>query len=241
MNPQPAGMSHPDALSAGPDHSEPKPIAAAPPHPLVQAIPAFKDNYIWLILDPERRCAALVDPGDGEIAHKTLLARGLRLSDVLITHHHADHIGGLAFLRQAWPNVRIHGPDNPKIVGIDHVVRPGEHFQLPEVGLSLQAIGVPGHTLDHLAFGVPSHGTDPRPLLFCGDTLFAGGCGRLFEGSASQMHQSLSALAAWPPETLIYCAHEDTESNLRFAHKVDPDNPALRARAHRVAEARAMP
>lgn len=214
------------------------PLAAAPSHPLVLPIPAFKDNYIWLILDAGRQRAALVDPGDGEVADQAVRQLGLQLSDVLITHHHADHVGGLGVLRAAWPGVCIHGPDNPKIAGIDHRVRPGEAFELPALGLALEALGVPGHTLDHLAYGVRQHGTDPRPMLFCGDTLFAGGCGRLFEGTAAQMHASLTALAAWPQQTLIYCAHEYTASNLRFALKVEPDNAALRNRAERVAQAR---
>lgn len=214
------------------------PLAAAPSHPLVLPIPAFKDNYIWLILDAGRQRAALVDPGDGEVADQAVRRLGLQLTDVLITHHHADHVGGLGVLRTAWPEVCVHGPDNPKITGIDHRVRPGERFELPALGLTLEVLGVPGHTLDHLAYGVRQHGNDPRPMLFCGDTLFAGGCGRLFEGTAVQMHASLTSLAAWPQQTLIYCAHEYTASNLRFALKVEPDNAALRDRAQRVAQAR---
>jgi hydroxyacylglutathione hydrolase len=237
MNPSPPAPTAGASLG-GESHPDQAPVAAAPAHPLVRPIPAFNDNYIWLILDPELHRGALVDPGDGEVADQTLRRLGVQLTDILITHHHADHVGGLDTLRDAWPQVRVHGPDNPKIRGIDHPVRPGEHFDLPQLGLALETLGVPGHTLDHLAYGVRQHGRDPRPMLFCGDTLFAGGCGRLFEGSAQQMHQSLSALSAWPAETLIYCAHEYTASNLRFALRVEPDNAELQSRVARVARAR---
>jgi hydroxyacylglutathione hydrolase len=216
------------------------PLAAAPAHPLVRPIRAFKDNYIWLILDATQRRAALVDPGDGGAADQALRDLGLQLSDILVTHHHADHVGGLELLKAAWPGVCVHGPDNPKITGIDHRVQPGAPLALPALGLTLEVIGVPGHTLDHLAYGATRHGDDPRPLLFCGDTLFAGGCGRLFEGTAVQMHASLRALAGWPAQTLIYCAHEYTASNLKFALRVEPDNAELQARAERVARARAL-
>lgn len=213
-------------------------LAAAPAHPRVRMIPAFKDNYIWMILDASGKRAALVDPGDGEAAAQALRAQSLELTDVLVTHHHADHVGGLDLLKSHWPGLRIHAPAHARIPQADQILRGGEHFSLEAIGLTLDVIAVPGHTLDHLAFVARRHGDDPRPLLFCGDTLFAGGCGRMFEGTAAQMHASLSALAALPAQTLVYCAHEYTESNLRFALKVEPANPDLLRRVEQVRQAR---
>lgn len=212
--------------------------AVAPPHPGVQRIPAFKDNYIWLIVDATGRHAALVDPGDGEAAAQAIRDASLTLTDVLVTHHHADHVGGLDLLKSLWPQARIHAPHHPRIPGADQVLQGGEQIHLDAIGITLEVIAVPGHTLDHLAYLARHHGSDPRPLLFCGDTLFAGGCGRLFEGTPAQMHGSLSTLAALPGETLVYCAHEYTESNLRFAAKVEPENPDLRLRIDQVWQAR---
>lgn len=216
------------------------PRAAEPPHPRVQAIRAFKDNYIWLIEDPTGRKAALVDPGDGQTAAQALVSRGMSLTDILITHHHADHVGGLDVLKARWPDACIHAPAHPRIPGADHVLHGGEQVHLESIGLSVQVIAVPGHTLDHIAYFSAGFGADPRPLLFCGDTLFAGGCGRLFEGTPAQMRRSLLALADCPAQTLVYCAHEYTESNLRFALRVEPGNDDLQRRAVQVGLARAM-
>ena len=216
----------------------PAPRAAEPPHPRVQAIRAFKDNYIWVILDATGQCAALVDPGDGQAAAQALRQQGLMLTDILVTHHHADHVGGLDALKAQWPEVCIHAPQHARIPQADQVLYGGETVRLNSIDLTVQVLAVPGHTLDHLAYFSPGLGIDPRPLLFCGDTLFAGGCGRLFEGTPTQMYSSLEALAKCPAETLVYCAHEYTESNLRFALRVEPANADLHRRAERVRLAR---
>jgi len=207
------------------------PMSAPAPHPAVEPIPAFTDNYIWLILDRTRRRAAVVDPGDAAPVLEALRSRGLALAAILVTHHHADHVGGLAALRDACPGVVVHGPENPAIRGIDHRWRAGDTVTLEGFDAAFTILGVPGHTLDHIAWFTPHIGDqDPRPVLFCGDTLFAGGCGRLFEGTAAQMHASLQRLAALPDDTLVYCAHEYTASNLRFARAVEPENTALAMR-----------
>jgi len=209
------------------DHCPPGPV----PHPAIEPIPAFSDNYIWLLLDRERRRAAVVDPGDAAPVLARLAERGLSLAAVLLTHHHADHVGGLPALRAAWPDARIHGPRNPAIGGVDHRWQAGDTVVLEGFDATFSILEVPGHTLDHIAWFAPRIGADDsRPVLFCGDTLFAGGCGRLFEGTAAQMHTSLGRLAELPPTTMVYCAHEYTASNLRFARAVEPANPDLASR-----------
>lgn len=217
------------------------PPAGAEPHPRILAVPAFQDNYIWMLLDDSGSGAAVVDPGDAEPVIQALARRGLELRAVLVTHHHADHVGGLAALRARFPKLVVHGPHNPSIQGIDRRWRAGERLVLDGFDAQFDVLEVPGHTLDHIAWFAPRIGrTDPRPVLFCGDTLFAGGCGRLFEGTAAQMQGSLSRLANLPPETLVYCAHEYTASNLRFALRVEPDSPALLARHEQVTALRAQ-
>jgi hydroxyacylglutathione hydrolase len=193
------------------------------PRPLsVLAVPAFADNYLWLIHDGVH--AAVVDPGDAGPILQTLQDHRLALTAILLTHHHADHVGGVPELLARHP-VPVYGPDNPKIEGITHPVSEGEQVNLPELGLKLAVLAVPGHTLDHIAYIASNPG-----WLFCGDTLFAGGCGRLFEGTPKQMTESLAKLAALPDETAVYCAHEYTLSNLKFAREVEPMNVALLAR-----------
>lgn len=193
------------------------------PRPLsVLAVPAFADNYLWLIHDGVH--AAVVDPGDAGPVLQTLQDHSLALTAILLTHHHADHVGGVPELLARHP-VPVYGPDNPRIEGISHPVSEGEQVNLPELGLKLAVLAVPGHTLDHIAYIASNPG-----WLFCGDTLFAGGCGRLFEGTPKQMTESLAKLAALPDETAVYCAHEYTLSNLKFAREVEPGNVALLAR-----------
>jgi len=193
----------------------------------VQPISAFADNYIWLIFNSETREACVVDPGDAQPVLSTLKELGLNLSTILITHHHFDHVGGLAALQKAC-SVKVIGPKNPAISGIDHAVGAGDTVDV--LGVHFQVLEVPGHTLDHIAYFC---GED-RPLLFCGDTLFAGGCGRVFEGDPPMMHKSLQSLAELPASTRVYCAHEYTMANLAFAVAVDPKNHALQ---QRIAEA----
>jgi hydroxyacylglutathione hydrolase len=195
----------------------------------IEPIPAFNDNYIWLLYDTQSREAAVVDPGDAAPVLQTLQDMQLKLTGILITHHHFDHVGGVAELVTAC-NPVIYGPHNPAIAGISQRLRAGDRIEV--LGQSFEVLEVPGHTLDHIAY---YHGGD-MPLLFCGDTLFAGGCGRLFEGTPAMMHQSLQKLAALPPATRVYCAHEYTLANLAFARAVEPDNVEL---LRRVADAEA--
>jgi hydroxyacylglutathione hydrolase len=189
----------------------------------IDPIPAFSDNYIWLIHDPDSREAFVVDPGDAAPVVERLQELSLQLTGILITHHHFDHTGGLEQLIERYSPV-VYGPANPAVQGIDKRVAAGDQVQV--LGETFQVMEVPGHTLDHIAY----YHTAEAPLLFCGDTLFAGGCGRVFEGTPPMMHQSLLSLAALPPSTRIYCAHEYTLANLAFARAVEPDNEALRRR-----------
>ncbi|MDR3221828.1 MAG: hydroxyacylglutathione hydrolase [Candidatus Accumulibacter sp.] len=193
-------------------------------------IPAFKDNYIWLL--SKDAAAAVVDPGDAAPVLGVLRREGLTLSSMLITHHHQDHQGGVAGLLTHSPSAKVLGPAEESITGMTDPLRGGECVRLAPLGLDLRVIAVPGHTLGHLAY----YG---EGCLFCGDTLFAGGCGRLFEGTPRSMYESLARLAALPDDTRVYCAHEYTEANLRFALAVEPENRALRRRANEVAVMRA--
>jgi hydroxyacylglutathione hydrolase len=214
--------------------------AAAAPHPAIVPVPAFSDNYIWLLRDRTGRRAAVVDPGDATPVLAALSAAGLALAAVLITHHHPDHVGGLPALREAFPEALVHGPTETRAEGIDRRWRDGDTVELEGFDARFEVIAVPGHTLDHVAYFAPRIGeVDPRPVLFCGDTLFAGGCGRVFEGTAAQMSASLARLATLPDDTLVYCAHEYTASNLRFARAVEPDNAALDERERGTAALRA--
>ena len=183
----------------------------------IDALPAFQDNYIWLI--DNGRQALVVDPGDAGPVLAACRQRDLDLVGILVTHHHADHCGGLAeLLAQGQP--AVWGPAG--IVGVNQPVRGGDSLYLAELGLRFDAIAVPGHTLDHLAY----YAADPG-WLFCGDTLFSVGCGRLFEGTPQQMLDSLDRLAALPGSTLMFCAHEYTLRNLEFAQAVNPGQPEL--------------
>lgn len=195
----------------------------------VTAIPAFADNYLWLIHDQEFAC--VVDPGDAAPIREALASLGLSLVAILLTHHHADHAGGvLDLLRQT--QVPVFGPARESIPGVSHPLSEGDTVDLPELDLQLLVWDVPGHTAGHIAYNAPK-----QHWLFCGDTLFAGGCGRLFEGTAAQMTDSLAKLAALPDDSLIYCAHEYTVSNLRFAVAAEPDNPRI---AQRLSDAQTL-
>jgi hydroxyacylglutathione hydrolase len=204
-------------------------------HPLVDAIPAFSDNYIWLIRAPGTRSVAVVDPGDAGPVEAVLDREGLELKAIVLTHHHPDHTGGVERLRARGPVVL--GPRDEEIEGVDVRLAGGDTARIDAMGLSLKVIDVPGHTRGHIAYHLERLGADPRPLLFCGDTLFAGGCGRLFEGTPAQMLASLDRLAALPAQTLVFCAHEYTLSNLRFAAAVEPETGAV---AERLAEVERM-
>ena len=194
------------------------------------ALPAFADNYIWLL--PCSAGAVVVDPGvaDGVLAY--LRASGLQLHAILLTHHHHDHIGGTPELLAAFPQARVVGPRDRRIATVTEHVGEGDCVQLGDE-LTLRVMEVPGHTLTHIAF---YNDTD----LYCGDTLFSLGCGRLFEGSPAQMLASLSRIAALDPRTRVYCGHEYTLANGRFASAVEPDNRALIEYLARVRSQRAV-
>jgi hydroxyacylglutathione hydrolase len=183
-------------------------------------IPAFSDNYIWMLHAAGQ--ALVVDPGDAQPVLAMLQQQGLQLQGILVTHHHADHVGGVAQLRQA-TGAPAWGPAYEALPDGVQRVQGGDTVQA--LGGPWQVIDVPGHTSGHIAFY--STAAQAQPVLFCGDTLFSGGCGRLFEGTPQQMQQSLDRLAALPDDTLVCCAHEYTVSNLRFAQAVEPDNKAL--------------
>lgn len=188
----------------------------------LRAISAFNDNYIWLLHNQQH--AVVVDPGDAAPVLATLNALGLSLDAILITHHHHDHVGGIEVLKQHFPTAQVYGPALESIPKIDHALRQDDNVSLPQLNLSFQVLDIPGHTAGHIAyFGYNGE----TPVLFCGDTLFSGGCGRLFEGTAAQMVASLGKISALPPETLVCCAHEYTLSNLNWALQVEPDNAAL--------------
>jgi hydroxyacylglutathione hydrolase len=191
-------------------------------------VPAFRDNYIWLLHDGKH--AAVVDPGEAAPVARVLQDRALTLDTILVTHHHDDHIGGVADLSKSWP-ATVYAPKNTSYAFPHIMVEDGAVVALPTLNTQFTVLEVPGHTLDHVAY----YGAN---CLFCGDTLFGGGCGRLFEGTPRQMFSSLQRLAGLPPSTRVYCAHEYTEHNLRFAHSLEPDNPKLKARLQSAAEIR---
>ncbi|MBE9608916.1 hydroxyacylglutathione hydrolase [Chitinilyticum piscinae] len=194
----------------------------------VSAVPAFTDNYIWVL--HKHRQAIAVDPGDAETLLDWLTQHQLTLNAVLVTHRHADHIGGLARLQQHYPALTIHGPQG--IPGITHALHDGEALDC--LGLEMRAIHTPGHTREHLCF----YGDE---MLFCGDTLFGAGCGRMLDGPMPDaFHQSLQRLAQLPPNTRIHCAHEYTLNNLHFARNAEPNNPLILARLATVSAQRAQ-
>ncbi len=197
----------------------------------LQPIPAFTDNYIWALADGQGR-AVIVDPGD---AAPVLAAceRGLAPVVILLTHHHADHIGGVAALLERF-QVPVYAPFEDRIAVPAWRVADGERIRIAELGLDFDVLAVPGHTRSHIAFHAQ---LDDGAVLFCGDTLFSLGCGRMFEGTPDQMLASLDRLAALPDETRVCCAHEYTLGNAAFARQVDPDNAAL---ARRIGQARAQ-
>ncbi len=194
-------------------------------------VPAFQDNYIWLIRGDAGNSVAIVDPGDADPVIHTLEAQGLRPVAILCTHHHRDHVGGVPALVQRY-RVPVYGPRREVIAGVTVALDEGGRIDIPTLGVSLEVMEIPGHTLGHIAY----YGSG---MLFCGDTLFSAGCGKLFEGTPEQMHASLTRLAALAPDTRVYCGHEYTAANLRFAQTVEPDNRDAREHMQRVLEWRA--
>jgi len=199
---------------------------------IIEQIPVLQDNYIYLAHDPASGATAVVDPAVAPPVLDRLAARGWQLSHILNTHHHNDHVGGNLALKAATGALVVgNRKDAARIPGIDLMVTEGDHFLLGTAGATV--FEVPGHTSGHIAYWFAA-----SQALFCGDTLFALGCGRLFEGSGAQMWNSLSKFRALPDNTLVYCAHEYTESNARFAATVERDNPDLLARIEQITEKR---
>lgn len=189
----------------------------------ISGIKAFTDNYIWCVAD--KRNAMVVDPGDASPVISYLTMNQLSLTDILITHHHWDHVGGLDELKKAYPDVKIHGPNNPKIHQIEDILREGDRVELTHFDLSFDILQTPGHTLDHIVYS-------NHELIFCGDTLFSGGCGRMFEGTPEVFYESLQKLASLPASLKVYCTHEYTLANLNFALSVEPNNSSLKQYFH---------
>jgi len=193
-------------------------------HSTVTAITAFSDNYIWAIGSNDNNQLVLVDPGDAQVCIDYIENHNQILSGILITHHHPDHVGGINALveyckQNSW-SLTIYGPSNENIPQRDIPLIEGDVVDLSSIGIKLEVLDLPGHTAGHIAFFNERY-------LFCGDTLFSGGCGRLFEGTAQQMHQSLAKLSNLPDSTKVFCAHEYTAANLSFALTVDPENVEL--------------
>ncbi len=198
----------------------------------ISVLPAFEDNYLWLIhspIAPEQVLA--VDPGDADVIQHALDRNQLSLHGLLITHHHADHTGGITRLAERH-QIPVFGPTTEAIAGLTHRVSQGQRVQFDEIGLDFEVLDTPGHTAGHIVY--TGHGS-----LFCGDTLFSAGCGRLLGGSAGQMTASLQKLAGLPESTAVYCAHEYTVSNLQFAAAVEPDNLWVKAHQAECAALRA--
>jgi hydroxyacylglutathione hydrolase len=187
------------------------------------AIPAFQDNYIWMLHTQGK--AWVVDPGEADPVLRALSDHQLELAGILITHHHGDHVGGVNRLTAEYPHTKVFGPAKESLNFTYSGVTEGEDLEI--FGTRVSVIDVPGHTAGHVAYFL--NPDQIAPILFCGDTLFSGGCGRLFEGTPSQMHESLRKLASYPSATRVCCAHEYTLANLRFAITVEPDNLDLQA------------
>lgn len=192
----------------------------------IHALPALRDNYIWAL----RRggAAAVVDPGEAQPVLDFLQGRGLRLCAILNTHHHYDHVNGNTSLLERF-DVPVFGPRDENIATVSVPLGDGDRVEIAELDLEFEVLAIPGHTAGHIAYYGANH-------LFCGDTLFACGCGRLFEGTPAQMSASLARLSALPASTRVYCGHEYTLANLQFAHAVEPDSAALKRREREVRE-----
>lgn len=199
----------------------------------ITPIKAFTDNYIWLLSEPGNSNAVVVDPGEHTGVIKTLDELGLNLTSILLTHHHWDHTGGVKHLIKHYGKLNVYGPAHSHIDTINCPLQESDLIRLDEFPITFKILEIPGHTLDHIAF------YSEHDILFCGDTLFTGGCGRLFEGTPAQMVDSLSKIMALPDQTKIYCGHEYTQANLKFAKAVEPENAQLQDRIEQVDKLRA--
>ncbi|MBL5929900.1 hydroxyacylglutathione hydrolase [Lelliottia amnigena] len=193
------------------------------------SIPAFQDNYIWVLADDKDRCI-IVDPGEAAPVMKAIEENGWQPEAILLTHHHNDHVGGVPALREKFPHLEVYGPKETQNKGTTRIVEEGQNVLILEWEFSVFA--TPGHTSGHICFY-------SFPYLFCGDTMFSGGCGRLFEGTPEQMYQSFQKINALPEETIICCAHEYTLANMKFALSILPEDPAIQDYYHKVKELRA--
>ena len=187
----------------------------------IDPIEAFQDNYIWLIHNDQN--SIIVDPGDAEPVINALERKNLNLVAILITHHHADHIGGVMALQEKYPHIKIFAPQKDKYEFVNISLKNGDEINIPELQINYKIIEIPGHTQGHIAYYDMEN-------LFCGDTLFAGGCGKIFDGTHEQMYNSLKKISALPKDTKIYCAHEYTKKNITFALSLDPDDTNLKLR-----------
>jgi len=185
-------------------------------------VPALRDNYIWTLINRDNQSAVCVDPGEAQPVLTALKENQLNLVAILVTHHHWDHTHGIKKLLKHCP-VPVYGPQKEAIPTLTHPLKEGDQVEIPELSLSLEVIEIPGHTKGHIAYYA-------KGILFCGDTLFTGGCGRIFEGTAEQMFNSINKLSKLPLDTLVYCGHEYTQANLKFALAVEPENTAIQER-----------
>ena len=199
-------------------------------HLKIHPIPILKDNYVWTLINTEKNTAVIVDPGEGLPVHQFLQQHQLILKSILITHHHWDHTHGIMDLKK-WHDPLVFGPANENIPGLTYPLHDQQPVIIENFPVMFNTMAIPGHTLGHIAY----YGDD---MLFCGDTLFAAGCGRIFEGTAEEMYSSLQKIARLPETTQIYCAHEYTLNNLRFAQIVEPNNPAIIERLQQVHQIR---
>lgn len=188
----------------------------------VSAVQAFKDNYVWFIGEPDSPHTVIVDPGEAEPVLAEIDRRQLEPVAILITHHHPDHVGGLAALLERF-EIPVFGPANERVAEMTHPVGEGDTVEIEQLATEFSVLDVPGHTAGHIAFVHPE-------ALFCGDTLFTGGCGKLFEGTPKQMFESLDKLRQLDPQCQVYCGHEYTLANLDFARQVEPENPDIQKR-----------